>query len=93
MRYMLIEAVTSGMIIGKDIYDANDSILLCQGKRLSELNVTRLRELGYAGIYIQDNLTRDIRIDDILSPEIRSEACQSIRILIWMRQRKWQKRS
>ena len=32
MRYMLIEAVTSGMIIGKDIYDANDSILLCQGK-------------------------------------------------------------
>ena len=79
MRYMLIEAVTSGMIIGKDIYDANDSILLCQGKRLSELNVTRLRELGYARIYIQDNLTRDIRIDDILSPEIRSEACQSIR--------------
>ena len=79
MRYMPIEAVTSGMITGKDIYDANDSILLCQGKRLSELNVTRLRELGYAGIYIQDNLTRDIRIDDILSPEIRSEACQSIR--------------
>lgn len=79
MRYIPIEAVTSGMIVGKDIYDAYDSILLCQGKRLSDLNVTRLREQGYSGIYIQDNLTRDIRIDDIMSPEIRTEACQSIR--------------
>ena len=79
MRYVPIEAVASGMIVGKDIYDINDSVLLCQGKRLSEFHITRLRELGYAGIYIQDNLTRDIRIDDIMSPELRSEACQSIR--------------
>lgn len=32
MRYMLIEAVTSGMIIGKVFMTLNDSILLCQEK-------------------------------------------------------------
>lgn len=78
MRYLPIEAVTSGMIVGKDIYDINDNILLCQGKKLTELFITRLKQLGYPGIYVQDSFTKDIHIDDIISAEMRSEACQSI---------------
>lgn len=78
MRYLPIEALTTGMIVGKDIYDINDNILLCQGKRLTELFITRLEELGYPGIYVQDDFTKDIHIEDIISVEMRSEACQSI---------------
>ena len=49
MRYMPIEAVTSGMIIGKDIYDANDSILLCQEKRLFRAECDETARTGLCG--------------------------------------------
>lgn len=69
------------MILGKGIYDFSDRILLADGKMLTEELINRLAELGYAGIYIEDELSKDIRIQEAISTELRNAAVRSLQEL------------
>ena len=63
MRYIEIGKVEPGMMLGKGIHDIYNRILLADGKILTEELIERLTELGYAGVYIEDELSKDIRIE------------------------------
>ena len=81
MRYIETGKVEPGMILGKGIYDFSDRILLADGKMLTEELINRLAELGYAGIYIEDELSKDIRIQEAISTELRNAAVRSLQEL------------
>ncbi len=81
MRYIETGKVEPGMILGKGIYDFSDRILLADGKMLTEELINRLAELGYAGIYIEDELSKDIRIQGAISTELRNAAVRSLQEL------------
>lgn len=53
MRYTPIAAVTEGMILGRAVYDLQGTTLLCHGAVLTSAHISRLRELGYPGLYIR----------------------------------------
>lgn len=56
MRYTPIAAVTEGMILGRTAYDLQGTALLSHGTVLTSGYISRLKELGYPGLYIRSPL-------------------------------------
>ena len=78
MRFVQIDKVEKGMMIAKSIYDFETRTLLREGKLLSEEMIDRIRERGYPGIYIEDELSKDIEIQDAITAELRNHAVETL---------------
>lgn len=81
MRYVPMHKVSEGMVLGKDMYDFTNHALLRKGKTLTESLIRRLSRFGYQGVYIDDEFSRQIEIEDIISSEMRGRAVQSLKEL------------
>ncbi|GAB6926668.1 HD-GYP domain-containing protein [Paenibacillus sp. JCM 10914] len=79
MRLIPTKALKPGMVLGKKIYNSDGLILLADGVKLTDALIRRLGglELGY--VYIEDALTDDINVPELLSEETRLGAIRSIR--------------
>ena len=79
MRYMKMNDARPGMCLAYNMYDADGHTLICSGSILSALYIKRLSEYGFDGVYINDELSEDIKIEPIISPELRTEGLQNVR--------------
>ena len=87
MREVSVERLNEGDVLAKEIYTSSGKILLGKGVALTVPYINRLRDIGVHGIYIDDDLTSDIIIEDVISDQHRYEAmatieksCKAIRI-------------
>lgn len=78
MRYMPTSKLVPGMALGQDIYDGSGRLLLARHLLLSAEYISNLEFLGFPGIYIDDEFTRGIEIQEILSPQVR---CQALNLI------------
>lgn len=74
MRRILLDNIAAGMKLAKPLYSADGSILLNAGVELKDFYLHRLKELDLTYIYIEDDLTADIDIPDVISEKARVEA-------------------
>ncbi|HWQ61513.1 MAG TPA: HD-GYP domain-containing protein [Negativicutes bacterium] len=74
MRRILLENVTTGMKLAKPLYSADGKVLLNAGLELKERYIGRLRDLEVTYVYIEDDLTADIDVPDVVSEKARVEA-------------------
>ncbi|MBQ0041712.1 MAG: response regulator [Lachnospiraceae bacterium] len=81
MRFIPIRNVKSGEIVANDIFDASGRILLASGIQLTDSIIDRLKEQGYPGVYIGDDISQDISIPPALSPVLHAAALECIRTL------------
>lgn len=79
MRLVPVQMLQEGMKIGKKIYSADGIILLSEGVDLTNNLIRRLKEIGIDYVYIQDSLTEDIVIPEVLHEETRRKALHTIR--------------
>lgn len=82
MRRILLENVVTGMKLAKPLYSAEGTILLHAGIELNERFVNRIKELDVSYLYIEDDLTQDIDIPDVISEKTRVEAVVSAKNII-----------
>lgn len=82
MRRILLDNITSGMRLAKPLYSAEGMILLNAGIELRERFISRLKELDVTYIYIEDELTQDIDIPDVISEKTRIEATANAKLII-----------
>ena len=78
MRYIPIEKLTSGMVLGKDLFDGAGRILLSKHVILSHEYISNLSYLGFQGAYIDENFTRGLEIQEVLQPEVKREALKLV---------------
>ena len=78
MRGVSVQRLKEGDVLAKEIYASNGKVLLGKGVVLTLPYITRLRDLGTNGIYIEDDLTDDIIIEDVISDKHRYEAMAAI---------------
>ena len=78
MRYLPTSKLTPGMALGQDIYDGSGRLLLAKHLLLSAEYISNLEFLGFPGIYIDDEFTRGIEIQQILNPQVRSQALKTV---------------
>lgn len=75
MRRVYVDNLKGTEILAKPIYTQNDMILLSQGIRVKRSYVGKLKELGIDYIYIEDELSEGIEIEDYIDERTR-EACK-----------------
>ena len=78
MRYIPIENLTSGMVLGKDLFDGAGRVLLSKHVILSHEYISNLSYLGFQGAYIDEKFTRGVEIQEVLQPEVKREALKLV---------------
>lgn len=78
MRYLPTGRLTPGMALGQDIFDGAGRLLLAKHLLLSAEYISNLEFLGFPGVYIDDEFTRGVEIQQIISPHVRSRALKMV---------------
>lgn len=78
MRLVATNSVVPGMKLARPIYNDKGQTLLCSGVELSSPILQRLDRMGIRTIYVQDELTADIKYEERIPRELKTKAIQSI---------------
>lgn len=81
MRYVPMRNATPGMILGRDVYDGDGRLLVARHLMLSQEFINTLTEMGFPGVYIDDEFTKGVEIQEVINPQIRREVVKGIRDL------------
>lgn len=79
MRYISMEQAEPGMIVGKSIYNEQGVTLVNYRVTLTDKLISRMKEKGLMGLYVEDSLSDDIRIEELISDELEVKAAQALR--------------
>ncbi len=71
MRQVAVDSIKEGDILAKNIYDDNGNILLTRGTVFKPQYVNRLQNLGLNMVFIEDEITTGVEIDEIVSEGTR----------------------
>jgi HD-GYP domain-containing protein (c-di-GMP phosphodiesterase class II) len=77
MRIISLDAVKGDELLAKDIFTANDSLLLPAGTMIKKEYIKRLKELRIDYIYVEDDLSKGVNLVDSLELQIK-EQCQEV---------------
>ena len=79
MRYVPLKDAKVGMRLAQDMYDSLGRTLIGVNARVTEYYLEKLKTYGFDGIYIQDEFSKDIQLEPIISPQLRREGLECIR--------------
>jgi HD-GYP domain-containing protein (c-di-GMP phosphodiesterase class II) len=79
MLQISIENVLPGMVLGKSIYNASGDLLLAAGFRLQEKYVHRLKILGYATLWIQEEGTENVIPETLINEQLALQTNKALR--------------
>jgi HD-GYP domain-containing protein (c-di-GMP phosphodiesterase class II) len=79
MRYIPIDNIKPGMVLGKTIFDKNGIKLLNEGNIITSEYLERIVPLGYTGLYIDDELSKELKLDSSFFDTLKNEAIQSLK--------------
>lgn len=71
MRYVPVNCISEGMVVGKKLIGKNGELLLNVGTVIKSSYIKKIKELGYSGLYIQDEVSQDIEIVETIDEELR----------------------
>lgn len=79
MRYVPTFCVKEGMKLGKNIYSDDGVVLLANDVILTKEYINSIVKLGINGVYIDDSISQDIQIKNVISDDLRIKAVKSIK--------------
>lgn len=79
MRYVPIEQVKEGMVLGKSLFTSNGGVLLNEDTKLKVEYIKRIDDKGIQGIYIKDEFSNEVEIPEIISQKERIQAINTIK--------------
>lgn len=79
MRYINIDRAEPGMVVGKSIYNEEGSVLVNYRVTLTESLIGRMKKKGLRGLYIEDSLSSDIDVENLITDELGIKAAQALR--------------
>lgn len=74
MRRILVEKLREGMILARTLHSYDGNILLNAGIVLKNTYINKLKEMSIRELYVEDEISRDIVIKDVITEETRFEA-------------------
>lgn len=78
MRYLPTSKLTPGMALGQNVYEGSGRVLLEKHLLLTKESISNLEFLGFPGIYIDDDFTRGVELQQVLGPQVRSQALKVV---------------
>lgn len=74
MHRVKIDSVRIGSKLGRTIFGANGGELLTAGVELRECHLERLKKFGVDSLYLDDEISEGIEVNDVIKDETRNEA-------------------
>ncbi len=81
MRFIPVNCLRPGQIIASDLRMDKQRYLLKRGVALNSKLIFRMKELGFQGAYIDDELSQDLKVDNLISDELRYTAKRGVKSL------------
>lgn len=78
MRYEKIENLQAGVTIARPLLDEKGNILLKEGNILSQVVFNRVEKMGVQGMYIQDEISKDVFVEDLIDSSLRLKAIKCL---------------
>lgn len=78
MRFILVGNLKEGMSLATDVSDGQGRTIIGSGAILTDHYIEKIKNFGIAGVYISDDLSEDIIIEPVITPELRNAGIQSI---------------
>ncbi len=82
MRYVPIEYLKEGMILGKTLYGEMGEILLREGSIIIDNYINKIEDLGYFGLYIEDSLSEGICIKDVIGEDLKMRTIKAVKTMM-----------
>jgi len=79
MRFIDINQIKEGMIVGRKVIGQSGQLLLNHGAKIERSYIEKIRKLGYMGIYIEDELSNGIEVVDVIDDTLRHKTVSSIK--------------
>ncbi len=79
MRRVPCEYLRPGMVLAGHVYHFDGRVLLARGVTLTQPYINGLIQKGVASVYIEDEISEDIYISDVVLEETRRQAVKHIR--------------
>jgi HD-GYP domain-containing protein (c-di-GMP phosphodiesterase class II) len=79
MYLVSIKSLKPNDILGKAIVSEKGQVLLNKGVKLDEHYINILDKYGYQFVYIEDDDTKDITVEDDISDELKTKAIKTIK--------------
>ncbi len=78
MRLASLNNLNGNEILGKPIYDDSGRILLAQGIKLTSVYAQKLKNMGILSVYIDDEISKDVIIEETISEKTRQKSKHAI---------------
>lgn len=82
MRYISTAYLQEDMVLGRPIYGSKFEVILAEGLTLGTPHIRRINDLGYAGVYIKDEISQDADIRDVVPPQLRIATIRAAKELL-----------
>lgn len=79
MRIISTNNLKESMILGKPVFAENGQILLKRNVSLTDFYINNLKKKNIPCVYIEDSLSKDIIIDDVVDPAVKVHAVTNIK--------------
>lgn len=79
MRFVPASCLREGMKVAKTLYGKNNEKLLVVGIVLNGRYIDSIQRMKYSGVYIDDDISKDIEIMSTISDELRIETMNGIK--------------
>lgn len=73
MRLVVLDDLTDDMVLAKPLYQDIGMILLSEGATNLTKYRDKIKKLGFEYVYVEDEVSQGIQIDDVVSKEVRLE--------------------
>jgi len=74
MRKVKLESLQIGAKLARTIFNSEGGVLLSKGMELRDCYVTKLKQLGISEVYLEDDISADIELKDIIKGKTHREA-------------------
>lgn len=81
MRFVPTSCLKEGMILGKSLYNNTQSLMLNKGCVLKNVYINKINELELSGVYIDDEFSKDVKIKEVISEELKHKTIKRIKNL------------
>ncbi len=83
MRYIQTKHLKPGQTLASDLVLSRNRVMLRRGKSLTDKLINKVEILGYQGVYIDDALSRGLKIRDVISPDLKHSSKNELESLFF----------
>lgn len=79
MRFIPVEQLERGMIVGRDIIFTTQAAILKRNTELSSKYIDFLLEKGFLGVYVADEVSEEVELEDTLDQKLFQNSVEAVR--------------